>query len=113
MAVVEAASLPAQVPSAAAVVVVVAAERGPVAAVAAELIGRTSFQPAEPACTAVAVDVDVEVTVAVSSSALLYGLEVWVPSWVLFWPVFWPVCLLPQQPDSGVRFLALRERQPC
>lgn len=84
MAVVEAASLPAQVPSAAAVVVVVAAERGPVAAVAAELIGRTSFQPAEPACTAVAVDVDVEVTVAVSSSALLYGLEVWVPSWVLF-----------------------------
>ena len=84
MAAVEAASLPAQAPSAAAAVVAVAAERGPVAAVVADLIGRTSFQPAVPACTAVAVDVDVEVTVAASSSALLYGLEVWVSSWVLF-----------------------------
>ena len=86
MAAVEAASLPAQAPSAAAAVVAVAvaAERGPVAAVVAELFGRTSFRPAVPACTAVAVDVDVEVTVAASSSALLYGLEVWVPSWVLF-----------------------------
>lgn len=67
---VEAASLPAQVPSAAAVVAV-AAERGPVAAVAAELFGRTSFQPAAPGCTAaaVAVAVDVEVTVAASSCA--------------------------------------------
>lgn len=97
---VEAASLPAQVPSAAAVVAV-AAERGPVAAVAAELFGRTSFQPAAPGCTAaaVAVAVDVEVTVAASSCALLYGPEVCVTSWDAWQPVFWPVCLLEQQPD--------------